>query len=136
MFNKINEKKIKKEDIKDNYPILNRYIENKIKLDFFEEFELINISIYNLFLEIFPFKNCIGFCNYILGKENIFILFFGISKEYPRIAQIGKFTDKINFIAKYIFKIPNKCFQTNEFLKYINNKGIYELNNFIIYINK
>ena len=36
-----------------------------------------------------------GFCNYILGKENIFILFFGISKEYPIIAQIGKLTNKI-----------------------------------------
>ena len=126
LFNKIKEKKIKKEDIKDNYPNLNRYNENKIKIDFFEEFELINISIYNLFLEIFSFKNCMGFCNYILGKQYIFALFIGISKEYPIIAEVGKFKDN-NFKVKYIFKIPNKGFQTNKFLNYI--KGI-ELYNF------
>ena len=126
LFNKIKEKKIKKEDIKDNYPNLNLYTENKIKIDFFEEFELINISIYNLFLEIFSFKNCMGFCNYILGKEYIFALFFGISKECPIIVEVGKFKEN-NFKVKYIFKIPNKGFQTNDFLNYI--KGI-ELYNF------
>ena len=67
-----------------------------------------------------------GFCNYILGKEYIFALFFGMSKEYPIIAEVGKFKDN-NFKVKYIFKIPNKGFQTNDFLNYI--KGI-ELYNF------
>ena len=33
LFNKIKEKRIRKEDIKDNYPILNRYVENERNID-------------------------------------------------------------------------------------------------------
>ena len=99
----------------------------KEKLNYLEEFELVNSPIYQLITKKLSLKNSFYFCKYFFGKSYIYILAYISSKDITFISEVGKFDNNNIFKTEFVFKINEIL--VNEFLRHIMDKGIDNLVN-------
>ena len=99
----------------------------KEKLNYLEEFELVNSPIYQLITKKLSLKNSFYYCKYFFGKSYIYILAYISSKGITFISEVGKFDNNNIFKTEFVFKINDTL--VNEFLRHIMDKGIDNLVN-------
>ena len=99
----------------------------KEKLNYLEEFELVNSPIYQLITKKLSLKNSFYYCKYFFGKSYIYILAYISSKGISFISEVGKFDNNNIFKTEFVFKINDTL--VNEFLRHIMDKGIDNLVN-------
>ena len=120
---------INSKEIKDNnyFKDENCKISIKEKLNYLEEFELVNSPIYQLITKKLSLKNSFYYCKYFFGKSYIYILAYISSKGISFISEVGKFDNNNIFKTEFVFKINDTL--VNEFLRHIMDKGIDNLVN-------
>ena len=126
----INDKVINADEI-NNKKIKIYKKKDKINLYYVENFEIVNIKIFELLTKQFDIKNYQINCHYFIGKNNYFFLHIYIGMQsIPIITQISKF-DNNDFQVEYIINFNNNS--CNPLLLHLKEKGIDDLIN---YFNK
>ena len=122
-FEKINNIHLKKENFKsESIKIKCKQMEN-VQLSLIDEFELINIKIFELINKQLSFGLNSDLCKFFLGKEYLYFhIYVTNDKNTQIISEIGKYENKSNsFKMEYILNFKDNL--GNEFFMHIKQIG-------------
>ena len=126
-FLAINDKKINNELTNNKNVEINKYEEDKTKLYYIENFEIVNPKLCELISKQLAIADCGYFCRFIIGKEYFYFNIIIFSGDIPIISEIVK-NNKDIFEVNYILNF-NKNLAT-DFLNHLKLEGIEKLINY------